>query len=326
MWEDGDMDIQAKSTLKASVRQPREVALVAFGESMALMNDLPPHVPIWTLNASEDHQFPREPAALFEIHPIRDVVTQTRRWEHLQKKHNYPIYMQQLAPGIPSGVLYPIDLMSESVFENIYLGDEHADYWDSSLPYMCALAEHQGYDIVHIYGFELRTDTEYRYQRPGAALLIGWLGGRGIKVVLPENTSLLPPTRYGYTEYQMISRQNFEQWLQQLTIEENDWQGKLNVANTQVMERQPESWLARFAFWLLDQLPKDKKLLEAEEARRAAFKEMAMRGGAIYLCHQAIEICDRKTSELKKVKFKDRYFRMEEGEVADAKELMQKQE
>lgn len=316
------MDVEAKVALKRSVKHPREVALVGLGGSMELMFDLPEHIPIWTLNAAQSYEYPREPAALFEIHLLKEVVLETRRWAHLQEEHDYPIYVIEEDPLIPSGVLYPIDAVADQVFENIYLGDKQADYWDSSLPYMCALAYHQGYDVVYIYGFELRTDTEYSYQRPGAALLIGWLAGKGIKVVLPEDSGLLPPTRYGYTEYQMISRQNFEQWLQTLSVEESDYQGKLNTWNARVQEREHRNLFIRLGRWVQSFAEVDKSLMKAQDERAKAFKEMSMRGGAIYLCHQAIEICDRKTSEMEKVKFHERYFAMAEGENVDAEKVI----
>lgn len=310
--------------LKPAVDEPREVALVGFGESMDLMWDLPDTVDIWTLNASQDYKFPREPAALFEIHSLEDLVLETRRWTHLQQKHNYPIYVKQTDPLIPSGVEYPVDAMAEMVFENIYIGEEHADYWDSTFPYMCALAAYEGYDIVHVCGFEFKSDTEYNYQRPGASLFVGWLAGKGIKVVLPPNSALLPPTRYGFTEYQMISRQNFEQWIQVLHVEESDFQGKLNTWNARVQEREKRNIFLRLGRWIQSIAPVDPDLKKAYDERSKAYEQMTFRGGAIFLCHQAIDICDRKTAELEKVKFQNRYFTMAEGEEVNAEEVIGK--
>ena len=318
------MQKNAKATLKPAFRvaPTKEVALVGFGQSMDLMWELPEHVDIWTLNASQDYEFPRQPAALFEIHPLEDIILETRRWAHLQQEHDYPIYVKEANPLIPSGIEYPVDAMSDMVFENIYLGDEHADYWDSTLPYMCAMAAYTGYKVVHICGFEFKSDTEYRYQRPGSALFIGWLGGKGIRVNLPENSALLPPTRYGYTEYQMISRQNFEQWIQVLHVEESDFQGKLNTWNARVQEREHRNLFMRLGRWIQSFARIDQNLVKAQDERAKAYEQMVMRGGAIFQCHQAIDVCDRKTAELEKVDFKDRYFAMAEGEEVDAEKVI----
>lgn len=316
------MKHEAKAAIKKVVRKPKEIALVGFGKSMELMWDLPEDVPIWTLNAAQDYEYPREPAALFELHPLIDVVLETRRWSHLQEKHDYPIYVQDEDPVIPSGIKYPIDAMADQVFENIYLGDEQADYWDSTFPYMCALAYHQGYEIIYVMGFEFHSDTEYKYQRPGAALLVGWLGGKGVKVILPRDSGLFPPTRYGYTEYQMISRQNFEQWIQALTVEESDFQGKLNTWNARVQEREKRNLFVTFGRWIQSLSKFDKNLKLAQDERSKAYEQMTMRGGGIFLCHTALDILDRKQAELDKVKFGDRYFVMAEGELVDAEKVI----
>jgi len=195
---------QASAKLRRPI-QPKAVALVGFGPSMKLMHDLPPDVEIWSLNAVEEYDFPRLDRA-FELHPLRDLVLETPRWDRLRKPLPYPVYVLEADPRIPSGVAYPIEAVCDEAFENIIVGDENARYMDSTFPYMLALAVHEGYKVVIVCGFEFQSDTEYRYQRPGAALMIGWAAGKGVKVILPEETGLLPRTLYGYEDYQMISR------------------------------------------------------------------------------------------------------------------------
>ena len=270
--------VEASATLRRPI-QPKAVALVGFGPSMKLMHDLPPDVEIWSLNAVEEYDFPRLDRA-FELHPLRDLVLETPRWDRLQKPLPYPVYLLEPDPRIPSGVAYPIEAVCDEVFENVVVGQEHARYMDSTFPYMLALAVHEGYKAVIVCGFEFQSDTEYRYQRPGAALMIGWAAGKGVKVILPEETGLLPRTLYGYEDYQMISRQNLEQFLMDLQTQESDWQGKLNTAHAQVVERSSNG--------NHDGLP------EATEARNEAFKQMYMRAGAIYAIQHLIAICDRK--------------------------------
>ena len=273
------MILEGKAMLKPV--KPKAVALVAFGPSMRLMYDLPPDVPIWTLNAVKQYEWPRLDRA-FEMHPLRDIVLETPRWERLKELLPYPVYMLEVDPSIPSGVEYPLEAVCDQVFENILIGSENAKYFDSSFPYMLALAVHEGYRTIYAYGFELLSDTEYRYQRPGAALLIGWAGGKGVKVILPEDTGLLPHTLYGYEDYQMISRQNLEQMLGDLQTQESDWQGKLNVAHALAIERAGNGDGAA----------------QAEVDRLEAFKQMYMRAGAIHAIAHLIALCDRKETAL----------------------------
>lgn len=180
-------------------------------------------------------------------------------------------------------------MVKQLCFSNIYLGKEHALYLDSSIPYMIALGVLEGYNPIFLYGIELRSDTEYRYQRVGVSLLIGWAAGRGTAVVLPEGNALLPKTLYGYMDYQMISRQNLEQYRAEIMVEESDWMGKLNVAHTQVIERSQNGG----------------DLRAAEDARAEAYKQMYMRSGALQILNHLIDLCDRKDAAL--VAFQDAF-------------------
>lgn len=271
----------AKATVRRIVTDPpRSVALIGFGDSMHLMYELPDDIEIWTLNAAEDYDFPRIDR-LFELHPLRDVILETPRWKRLQEKQPYPIYMLDRFDGVPSSVRYPIEAVKSIVYENVFLKDQNAEYFDSTLPYMLALAVLEGFTTIHVYGFGLRSDTEYRYQRPGAMGLIMWAAGRGVKIIMPEKSQLLPDTLYGYSDYQSISRQNCEQWLRDMQMEESDWMGKMNVAHTKVIERQANG-------------ASPEKIKEAEDERVECFRQMYMRAGAIHLLLDQISIMDRK--------------------------------
>lgn len=276
-------------------RKSKSVALVAFGDSMDLMHELDENVEIWTLNALENYNFPRIDRA-FEMHKLRDIVLETPRIERLKQDLPYPTYMLRKYPFFPSSVAYPKEAMLDAVFENIYLGNENAEYSDASLPYMMALVGMEGYMTCYVYGFGLRSDTEYKYQRPGAMLLSGWLAGKGCKVIYPEDSQLLPKTMYGYEDYQMISRQNLEQWLQDLQLQESDWVGKLNIAQALISERSQNGG-------------DPEKLAEAQLQWDVAYKQLHMRAGAIHLCQDAIAILDRKQSAL--TEFEDRILSFE---------------
>lgn len=311
------MKIEAHATLKPVAREGlglQAVALVGFGQSMSLMHDLPEGVPIWTLNAVEKYDFPRIDRA-FELHPMRDIILETPRWERLQLQLPYPTYMLEADSRIPSSVTYPIEAVSDDVFENIFLGVEQAEYYDSSFAYMLALAVHEGYKLIYVLGFEFLSDTEYRYQRPGAALLIGWAAGKGVKVILPPGSALLPPTKYGYEDYQMISRQNLEQYLADLINQQNEWQSLFNVANTRAMER--EALLNRTNGELSDGLRAEieAELKTAQDDRVEAWKQMYMRAGAVQVMNTLIGICDRKVATLTEEGFEDQYVMRTDSRV-----------
>lgn len=283
-----------------------EVALVAFGDSMHLMYDLSPEVPIWTLNAAESYDFPRIDA-LFEMHRLRDLVLETHRIENLKKEHDYPIFMLKEYPFFPASVAYPVEAIADAVFQNVFLGPKNAKYFDSSLPYMMALAVMAGYTQIDLIGFGLMTDTEYVYQRPGAFGLTMWAAGKGVKVVLPEDTQLMPDTLYGFEDYQSISRQNCEQWLQDMMVQESDWMGKMNLFHERVV--QMEKYGAP-----------EEDIQKAQADRQQAYHEMYMRQGAIHLLRQQIAIMDRKRDALADFEFKDHLFFANDNEEMRTKE------
>jgi hypothetical protein len=299
------MEIQAKAFLRPKGR-PREVCIVGFGPGMDLMYQLDSHVPIWSMNAAESYDF-RRLDALFEMHPIRDIVLETRRIRNLRQEHPYPIYMLDKYPWFPSSVRYPKEEVISKVFENVFLGPKNARYMDSSVPYMVALAVHKKFNVIYLFGFGLMTDTEYVYQRPGAFGLIMWAAAQGVKVILPEDSNLMPETLYGYDDYQSISRQNCEQWLQDMQIQESDWIGKVNLFQERVVQ--------------MERLGAPKEELEkAREDRLNAYQQMYMRQGAIHMLMQQIQIMDRKRDALAEFVFTDHLFVKGEGEEVKTKQ------
>lgn len=179
----------------------------------------------WTLNWSYKYPWLKKPITrLFEMHPIwlyaeapeKDEWRKPRQhWEWLQEgEKGYPIYMLADIPQVPSCVRYPIEDVSEHIFgERLIYGKNPHDFFTSSFDYMLALAIYEGFDVVELYGFEMGSVTEYRYQREGAAFFIGAAVSRGITVTRPEGSVLLRAKRYGFEGGQMIFRQDLERLL-----------------------------------------------------------------------------------------------------------------
>lgn len=117
-----------------------------------------------------------------------------RRWLMGQK---VPVYMNEIEPDIPTSVRYPLEEVHEMV--GSATGKSFA-YLESSIAFMFAhamLEFKQGLCPdglkVGIWGVDLAADTEYSYQRPNMEYLIGMAKGMGIKVFIPEVSSLLSP-------------------------------------------------------------------------------------------------------------------------------------
>lgn len=93
----------------------------------------------------------------------------------------------------------PCCYMQQSYFANIrayplekVIGTIRLDYFNSSIAYMLALAIHEGFERIGLWGIELRgRQSEYDYQRPNAEWLLGFAMGRGIDVEVAKPTTLL---------------------------------------------------------------------------------------------------------------------------------------
>lgn len=97
---------------------------------------------------------------------------------------NIPVYMRKLYPEmVPKGILYPIDEVVQ------HFGG--LNYLTNTITLELALALYEGFEEIAIYGVDMGLGTEYGSQRPSCELLIGIALGRGVKVVIPDESDLL---------------------------------------------------------------------------------------------------------------------------------------
>lgn len=175
---------------------------------------------IWTLNWSYLYDYVPRIDRLFEMHPVwlyaftdkEEWAKPRRHWRWLQTEpRSYPVYMLEHLPQVINCVRYPIEDVTERLFGDLLRrGGIVQDFYSSSFDYMMALAIYEGWDVIELYGFEMGSVTEYRYQREGAAFFVGQAVARGIQVEMPRKSVLLRARRYGYEGGQMIFRQDLE--------------------------------------------------------------------------------------------------------------------
>ena len=93
--------------------------------------------------------------------------------------------------------LPPVLLKTTGVDEMV---SEFGSYFTSTPAYMLALAIHEGFREIHIYGIDSLTGTGYEDQRSGIEYFIGIARGREIEVYIPKESHLLKASRlYGYS-------------------------------------------------------------------------------------------------------------------------------
>jgi len=182
----------------------RTVAIVGFYEDTLKLLKHSQADKAWTMNhhvmldekKPPEERLLRHPMdAVFELHERdwylkKETPSYQEYEEWLKLEHPFPIYMQEVDPGIPASVRYPLEAVCSTLLGGFYRGDEPGRFFKSSVDYMLALAALRNYDRVELLGIEAETGTEYEYQREGMSFWIGLLLGRGIEVYLPPTCKL----------------------------------------------------------------------------------------------------------------------------------------
>lgn len=116
-----------------------------------------------------------------------------------------PIYTLEHEPEIPGSVRYPI----ESIAAMFAWGGHEEEFFTSSTDYLMALAIAEGFERIEVYGVDMwAAEHERNIQRNGAHYWIGIARGRGIDVVIPDESSLCKIERR-YGDFQLTSPRNF---------------------------------------------------------------------------------------------------------------------
>ena len=159
---------------------------------------------VWTLNDAYNHGVPMERVTRwYEMHKMSYLITKDASYkDFLRKRHPFPIYMQEAARTVfdwlsskrmylPSSVTYPRDKISRAI-------DGGSMYFTSTMAYMIAHAIFENYNQIELYGIDLSYGTEYEFQKACVEYYLGIARGRGIRVIVPEESGLLSAPMYGY--------------------------------------------------------------------------------------------------------------------------------
>lgn len=173
-----------------------------------------PSVDIWIFNGQVTMEGFQRANAVFDIHPNEDIFRRSQEDNNfgawLQSNKGIPYYTPY-PYDCPNNVQYPREEVTRHLLRNFVRGDKINEYYTSGPCYAIALAIHQGYKEIGIYGIEMENNTEYIYQRDGIGLWLGIAAGRGIKINLPEQSMIFYAPLYGYEmDATTVDREAFE--------------------------------------------------------------------------------------------------------------------
>jgi|TARA_Y100000296_G_C5025742_1_gene182166 hypothetical protein len=177
----------------------RRVCIVgAAGPSNRWANDLEEGVELWAMNLCHRFIQPGKATRWFQMHP-RDwnknngnpVGHFGRPMDHEEflQSCGIPVYMQEADSQIPTSVRYPLEEITK----------KWRPYFTSTVPYMIALALHEGVDEIGLLGIYLNTSMEYQAHRPCVEYWLGVADGMGVQIWMPEDTSIAEAPLYAYT-------------------------------------------------------------------------------------------------------------------------------
>jgi hypothetical protein len=141
---------------------------------------------IWTINeaATMKDSWVKRCTGIFQLHP-RSIwdnpnnKNDPKHGEWLKANKTATVFMLEKYPDVPMAEKYPLDEITKKYLSNLEVTGTSTrktnKFYTCTVAYMCALALWKGYKEVDIYGAELSVDSEYRFQRPGAAFWLGLL-------------------------------------------------------------------------------------------------------------------------------------------------------
>ncbi len=119
----------------------------------------------------------------FELHTER-VLREAGSWEGLLpsfKKFGPTLWLGHENPELPDAQIFPIDEIKR----------KFGTYFTSSIAYMIALAIHDGANEIGIWGVDMLGEEEYARQKACCEYFLGMAQGRGIEIVIADESPLL---------------------------------------------------------------------------------------------------------------------------------------
>lgn len=197
--------------IRRLIGKPKTVRILAAGPATRHFCPWDEEAEIWSLNRfwravdeKTGEPWVKRWDRWFEIHQpsvhlAENDGTTKPHIDWLLAEHDFPIYFLQEADKYPSGVQYPLaDIIPE--FRGCLT---------SSIGYMVALAIHEGFDRIELYGVEMVQGSEYYWQKSGLLRLLGRAEGEFIDVYTPPNSSLLRDVMYGMDDKEA----HYDNWL-----------------------------------------------------------------------------------------------------------------
>jgi hypothetical protein len=204
----------------------KKVCIVGFAKSWVETPFEDPDFEIWGLNELYKY-FKQKPCARadrwFEIHNPKSPSKDKPEHHEFLKTCGMPVYMWQHFDEFPTSMPFPREEVKAMMNENMIYGGHDLGCKQSNkgskftnfsnqITWMILLAIYEGFQEIHVYGVDMATKEEiktadgkmevtgeYVWQRPSCEAVTGYALGKGIKILIPQNSELCKfPMDYGF--------------------------------------------------------------------------------------------------------------------------------
>ncbi len=180
----------------------KKVALVGYASSWGEAPFEDKSFEIWIMNSM--YLIAPRYDRIFDIHDIEEIKNRPQKPD--EPKHyeaiktlQKPIYMQRHYDEIPASIEYPLAEMVKEFYIPKAMGDKL--FTTCSVTHMLALAIHEKFEEIHLYGIDEAVDGEYSDEMPGVLYWLGVANGKGIELVISPHSPLLKGYWiYGYED------------------------------------------------------------------------------------------------------------------------------
>jgi len=175
-------------------KPPRKIAMCGTAPST---RDLIPWETDWEVWGQADctHDA-KNPSRWFDIAPYHRIVNEFPEYHEWQKQIDFPIFMRESYPEIPTSRPFPFGPVAQKYGE---------EFMTATLTWMMGLAcmEHEQGDTVGtigLFGYDMALDSEYAFQRPGikhmewiCRFYLPAIGLPPIQILIPKGSDLALP-------------------------------------------------------------------------------------------------------------------------------------
>ncbi len=104
-------------------------------------------------------------------------------------KQSIPIYLQAAQPDIPTSLAFPRQVVQEHFGTPLALNK----FFNCSASWLIAFAIIEGFERIELWGFELRRDKEYDWERPCFFYWVDQAKRAGVDVFIPPGVDISEP-------------------------------------------------------------------------------------------------------------------------------------